>query len=307
MTRRDLLATSAALAATSAFASPRTKMTVHLSCGSIGVKASQQQALDYAHRFGYESIDADSAFLASLDGSALKAFLDDMRSKHIGWGTSGVPTDFRKDDPTFRASLAQLPARAKVLQNAGVTRVTTWISPGSNDLTYLENFRQHSSRLREIASVLGDHGARLGLEYVGPKSSWTRSRYPFVKSMKEMKELIAEIGRPNVGFVLDSWHWYTAGESAADLKTLTAKDVVSIDLNDAPAGLALDQQKDNERELPLATGVIDLAAFLNTLNSIGCDAPARCEPFNAPLRAMPPEQALQTTIDAMKKSFALIQ
>ena len=307
MTRRDLLASSAALAAASALASPRTRMTIHLSCGSIGVKADQRQALEYAHRFGYESIDADSAFLASLDESALKDFLDGMRSKKVGWGTSGVPTEFRKDDAAFRASITQLPPRAKALQNAGVTRVTTWISPGSNDLTYLENFRQHAARLREIASVLGDHGARLGLEYVGPKTSWTRSRYPFVKSMREMKELIAEIGRPNVGFVLDSWHWYTAGESAADLKTLTAKDVVSIDLNDAPAGLALDQQKDNERELPLATGVIDLAAFLNTLNSIGCDAPARCEPFNAPLRAMPPEQALQTTIDAMKKSFALIQ
>ena len=52
--------------------------------------------------------------------------------------------------------------------------------------------------------------------------------------------------------------------------------------------------------------VIDIAGFLNALNSIGCDAPARCEPFNAPLRAMPPDQALQTTITAMRKAFALI-
>ena len=122
-----------------------------------------------------------------------------------------------------------------------------------------------------------------------------------------MKDLIAEIGQKNVGFLLDSWHWYTAGETVADLKTLTNNDVVSVDLNDAPAGLSLDQQKDSSRELPLATGVIDLAGFLNALNAFGCDAPVRCEPFNAPLRAMPPEQALKTTIDAMRKAFALIR
>ena len=34
--------------------------------------------------------------------------------------------------------------------------------------------------------------------------------------MAEMKDLIAAINRPNVGFVLDSWHWYTAGEGEAE-------------------------------------------------------------------------------------------
>jgi sugar phosphate isomerase/epimerase len=57
----------------------------------------------------------------------------------------------------------------------------------------------------------------------------------------------------------------------------------------------------------MATGVIDLAAFLNTLTELGCDAPVRCEPFNAALRAMPPEQALAATIAAMKKAFDLIR
>ena len=308
ISRRHALAVSvAALGATAAKTAPRTKMTIQLSAGAIGVKANQQQALDYAHRFGFESVDADSAFLAALDDSALKRFLDDMRAKNVAWGQAGMPVEFRKDEETFRKGLADLPARAKALQRAGVTRVTTWIPPTSDDLTYLENLKLHVRRLREVASILGDHGCRFGLEYVGPKTLWTSRRYAFVHSMREMKELIADIGKPNMGFVLDSWHWFTAGESAADLKTLANKDVVSIDLNDAPAGLALDKQIDSSRELPCATGVIDVAAFLNALNSIGCDAPARCEPFNAPLRQMPPDQALEATIAAMRKAFALIQ
>jgi sugar phosphate isomerase/epimerase len=124
--------------------------------------------------------------------------------------------------------------------------------------------------------------------------------------MAEAKDLIAEIGTGNVGFVLDSWHWQMAGEGAADLKTLRNEDIVSIDLNDAPAGIPADQQIDSKRELPLATGVLDLKTFLNTLQALGCDAPARCEPFNAALRALPAEQALAKVADAMKRAMALI-
>jgi sugar phosphate isomerase/epimerase len=124
--------------------------------------------------------------------------------------------------------------------------------------------------------------------------------------MAEMKELIAEIDRPNVGFVLDSWHWYTAGESKKDLLTLRADQVVSVDLNDAPAGISVDQQIDGKRELPAATGVIDAASFLGALQAIGYDGPVRAEPFNDAVRKMPPDQALAATKAAIEKAFASI-
>ena len=57
-------------------------------------------------------------------------------------------------------------------------------------------------------------------------------------------ELIAEIGTATVGVILDSWHWWQAGDTEADLLTLTAKDIVSVDLNDAPAGVAKEEQQD---------------------------------------------------------------
>jgi sugar phosphate isomerase/epimerase len=148
---------------------------------------------------------------------------------------------------------------------------------------------------------------RFGLEYVGTKSLWTSQRHPFVHTMAETKELIAEIGKSNVGFVMDSWHWWTAGETAADILTLTNKDIVSADLNDAPMGIPRDEQIDGKRELPMATGVIDVGAFLNALNELGYDGPVRAEPFNAALRQMPDDEACAATIEAMKKAFALIR
>lgn len=304
--RRSFLS---AAAASPAFASlaPSTRMTVQLSAGSIGVKANQLEAIDYAQRYGFDVVDADSGYLSGLSAEAISGLLESMRAKKVGWGSSGLSVEFRRGEEDFAAGMKALPARAAALRKAGVTRVGTWISPAHDSLTYLENLKQHARRLREVATVLGDHGCRFGLEYVGPKTSWTARRYAFVHSLKECRELIAEIGRPNVGLVLDSWHWYTAGETLADLKTLTNDGIVSIDLNDAPQGLAVDQQVDSRRELPCSTGVIDMAGFLNTLHQLGCDAPARCEPFNAALRSLAPELALQATVHSMRKAFALIR
>jgi sugar phosphate isomerase/epimerase len=123
--------------------------------------------------------------------------------------------------------------------------------------------------------------------------------------MAEMKDLIGEIGRPNVGFVLDSWHWYTAGESKKDLLTLRGDQVVSVDLNDAPAGITVDQQVDSRRELPAATGLIDIRAFLGALKEIGFTGPVRVEPFNEVVRRMAPEQAIAAAKAALDKAFAL--
>jgi sugar phosphate isomerase/epimerase len=155
--------------------------------------------------------------------------------------------------------------------------------------------------------VLGDHGLRFGLEYVGPKTSWTSAKYPFIHTMAEARELIAEIHRERVGLVLDSWHWYTAGDTTADLLALENRDVVACDLNDAPAGIPVDQQIDSRRELPCATGVIDLKAFLGALMKIGYDGPVRAEPFKAELKSMPKEEAVGLTAEALRKAIALVE
>jgi len=290
-----------------AAAEPKRRFTIDLVCGAIGVRADQQEAIRLAHENGFESVAPSPQYLAGLSDGELEQLVADLRTKKLVWGAAGLPVNFRGDEARFQEELKQLPQLARALQRAGVSRVGTWIGPGHNDLTYVQNFRQHAKRLREVAKVLGDSGQRFGLEYVGPKTSWSASRFPFIHSMAETKDLLAEIDQPNMGFVLDSWHWYTAGETADDLRSLTGRDVVACDLNDAPAGIPVDEQRDSRRELPAATGVIDLRAFLNALVEIGYDGPVRAEPFNQALNELDNEPAVQTTAAAMKKAFALVQ
>ncbi len=229
-------------------------MTICLSCGAIGVSADQREAIHLAERYGFESVEASAEYLSNLSESALSDLLGEMKAKNLVFGAAGLPVEFRQDETRFASSLKRLPRIAAGLEKAGVTRVGTWLTPCDNSKTYLENFKQHTRRLRETALVLKDHGQRLGLEYVGTKTAREHCRYPFVHTMSEMKEVIAGIGTGNVGFVLDSWHWWQADDTTADLLSLRNEDVISVDLNDAPKDVPKDNQLDGRRELPASTG-----------------------------------------------------
>lgn len=300
------IALGVSASAASTAAPKKRKFTMDLTPGAIGVGGSQTDIIALAKKHGFESVQPNSGFLVGLDDGGRSELAEAMKQQGIVWGAAGLPVDFRKDEAKFRADIGKLPAIASAMQKAGVDRVSTWIMPCHDELTYVDNFRQHAQRLRECVRILADHGQRFGMEYVGPKTLWSSKRHSFIHTMAETKNLIAEIGQDNVGFVLDSWHWYTAHETVADLMTLSKQDIVACDLNDAPAGIEIDQQIDNQRELPSATGVIDLKAFLGALVEIGYDGPVRSEPFNKKLNALENDAACAATSSAMHKAFGLV-
>jgi sugar phosphate isomerase/epimerase len=276
-----------------------------LSVGRLGFDASFADSVRLAVKHGFKGVDPDLDFLSKLSEDELARTLDDLKSKNLKLGDAGLPVEFRKDEATFNEDLKKLPGAARTLERAGVKRVSTWILSFDNDLTYLQNFRQHAYRLRECARVLADHGQKLGLEYVGPRTSWRSMRHPFIHTLSETKELMVAIGTDNLGIQLDSFHWFNAEENAADIETLRNRDVVTVDLNDAPKGVDRDHLLDGSRELPAATGVIPVKHFLGALAAIGYDGPIHAEPFNQALRAMAIDDACAASAAAMKKAFAL--
>ncbi len=313
MNRRSFLARTlsagalASLATTSrAQSRAERQFTVCLNPGAIGVSVSQMDAIRLAANHGFESVEPVPSFLVQQGAYGMRKVLDALERRGLVWGAAGLPVDFRREETVFQAGLSSLPDICSALQRAGVTRVGTWIMPNHAELTYEENFELHRRRLADIAGIMGRHGLRLGLEYVGPKTLWSANQHEFVHTMSQTKQLIAAIGHENVGFVLDSFHWYTAWETQQDLLSLKNEDVVACDLNDARPGLARDEQIDNRRELPTATGVIDMRTFVRALVRIGYDGPVRAEPFNQPLREMARHDAVAATSRAMYRAAALV-
>jgi sugar phosphate isomerase/epimerase len=282
------------------------KFKVSLNPGAIGVSCTQLELIECAVRHQFEAISPLPDQLAAMSSNQLNDFLAKMKANKLTWDAASLPVDFRKDQDTFHTGLAGLEKTAKACQAAGVTRMSTWIMPSHNELTYSQNFKQHRDRLKKIADMLYDQGIRLGLEYVGTKRLKTINRYPFAGTMKEMLELIDAIGTPGLGLQLDAYHWYTSTESVADLEALKNEQVITCDLNDARAGRSIEEQVDGERELPGDSGLIDLAGFMGALLKIGYDGAVRAEPFNAKLNTMEKEEALAATSKAMWRTVKLV-
>ncbi len=285
----------------------KVKFYKNLGHGHIGVRASQQQALEYAVKYGFDSITPSPGEFENKSSAEIRDWVQTMKAKGIRYGAGGLPVQFRRDEEQFQKSLARLPKQADVLKQLGAERMATWIMPGHNELTYLKNFEQHRKRLREAAKVLRDYNIRLGLEFVGPRTSRARFRFPFICTQLGMMELVEAIDTGNVGLLLDSWHWYTSHGTVRELLELSNKDVIHVHVNDAPAGIPTDQQVDSRRKLPVTTSVIDLKGFINALVKIGYDGPVECEPFDQELRRAEDDAALKKTIDSLNRLWELIE
>jgi sugar phosphate isomerase/epimerase len=116
-------------------------------------------------------------------------------------------------------------------------------------------------------------------------------------------ELIAAIDRPNVGLLLDCFHWYTSRGTLGQLEGLSAAQVVYVHVNDAPAGVDVDEQLDDVRLLPGASGMIELVGFLRALDRIGYDGPVAVEPFDAALARVPPAERVRLAAESLHSAL----
>lgn len=273
----------------------------NLSTGAIGIQTDLAGAIDLAKRHGFDGVDLDMREVATLGAGRVKDMLAGAGLRPGSWNP---PVDWRGDQDRYDEQLGQLPGLAQIARDLGATRAATWVPPASRERPFDENFAFHVSRFRPIAQVLRDHGCRLGLEFIGPKTSRPAGVYEFIYTIQGMLDLCAALGTGNAGLLLDCWHWYTSGGTREDLARLRDEDVVAVHVNDAPAGIDVEAQIDNERTLPGETGVIDIAGFLQALQRMGYTGPVTVEPFSARVRAMSPDEATAATAESLRTVWA---
>ena len=270
---------------------------------ALGIRGlSLLDAIALARDAGFAGLSFDSRVAArAVDEHGLAAVQEQFAQAGVRPAIWNLPVAWRDDDQ-WQADLGELPRLAATARALGATRTATYMSSGSDERPFRENFDWHVARLRPIAEVLRDEGCRFGIEFIGPKTFRAAFRHEFIYTLDGVMELVAAIGTGNVGVLLDSWHLYTSGGSLADLERLTNHDVVVVHVNDAPAGIARDEQIDTVRTLPMETGVIDLVGFMRALREMEYDGPVMPEPFSQrinDLAATEPEAAAREAARSM--------
>ena len=190
---------------------------------------------------------------------------------------------------------------AQLARDTGFTRVTTAVWPYSNNRPLDENLEWCKTRLQKIADVVGQSGQRLGLEYLATPSLRKGAKHEFIHTLAGLKQLEEMIARDNVGYLLDSWHWHMAGETAEDLRAIPGERIVAIHVNDAPADIPKEEQLDNVRRLPGTTGVIDIDTFMQAISDTGFDGPVTAEPFPAGVRSLNKNRVVELVSDSLDR------
>lgn len=263
-------------------------MYATLNTGAIGVTADgPREAIAAARLGGFKGVELRAPQIADLIDEigveATRRLFEEAGVRPAVWG---LGLDWRGDEATWRQGLEGLRRSARAMAAIGCVRAIQVIFPGDDEREFDANWQFHVARLAPAAAVLAEHGCSLGLEFIGPKTLRDTRRYPFVHTLDKALELGAAFG-PNVGLLLDCWHWYTAHDTLDTLHALRSEQIVHVHINDAPLDIPIDEQIDNRRALPGETGVIDIVGFLRALQAIGYDGPVTAEPFKQELRDLP--------------------
>jgi sugar phosphate isomerase/epimerase len=140
---------------------------------------------------------------------------------------------------------------------------------------------------------------RLGLEFLGPLELRKAHKYEFIWRMNDMLAFAKECG-PNVGLLLDTWHWHHAGATPEDIVAAGRDRIVHVHFNDSP-NLPPEQIHDNQRLLP-GEGVINLTGFLQALQRIHYRDALSVEVFGR-TKDMTPEAAAKAGLNSALAVF----
>jgi sugar phosphate isomerase/epimerase len=282
-------------------------MFINLCPGTVGLDSADfRKLVPMAAMAGFGGIDVPAGSFS--DGAEALEFGQWVKRFGLRTGLFLLPCDFLAvDDDGFEEGLDRLTEVAPLAAAAGCRRTYNHVWPGSNERDFQENWDWHVGRLRILLGVLTGYGIRLGIEFIGPKTLRDTFAHEFIHTLPQALELAGAVG-PELGIVLDTFHWYTSGGSLEDIAHgLSARRIVNVHVNDATAGRSREEQQDLERQMPLATGRIDAVAVLRSLDDLGYDGPVMCEPFQPSVgrfRQMEPADVLAAVAASMKKLFA---
>ena len=310
MTRRDFLHGTAGMAAALAVRRQGRMDGMFVSLNgalTAGKAIGWPEFARLAARTGYGGVDVGLDAAESAGAGATKTLFDDLQIKPtIVNLPMARPLPFAGDDAAFKEALLKLADHAAFMEAIGCPRMMV-VLPASAPLPKDEFRKVVRDRIAAVAEVLQRSGVRIGLEFLGVlqfrSGAPGAASYPFIWTLPETLALADDCG-PNVGVILDAWHWHHSGGTTAEIRATPDSRLVHVHVSDAKP-MPPQDVRDNMRVMP-GEGAIDLIGFFQALKAIGYTAGVSPEPLGRVPVEMSADDAarlgLKTTLAVMRKA-----
>lgn len=240
-------------------------MIKSLSAAGLGNINGLPHLIELAAANGFSAVETTGRDLrAFVDLEGIAAVRTYLERHNIQLGAVTLPVEWRQDDAAFRNGLPDLLVEADLASQLGCQTFFTYFMP-STDNKITSHLIQLSQRLRLLGKLLAQYKMNLALEYVGPHHLRHQWKNPFIWTAADTIAWLDLVGEANVGIVLDSFHWYTSGETLQTIADIELSYIKYVHLNDA-RDIPVENVLDNDRVYP-GEGVIPLTGFLKALKA----------------------------------------
>lgn len=229
-----------------------------------------EQDVDIAAQCGYQALELWAAKLDTyVSHSSLAQLRDRMAAAGLQPSCINSIEDITANDAAGRdAILTTLRARVSMARELGAPSIVVVPSCRAEILSYRDAIADAVEVLRVMSDVAGD--VSLAFEFLG-KPGCT------VPTLGMAMEIVDQVDRPNVGMVLDVFHFYAGGSDLDDVRRIAVDKLFMVHLNGVE-DLPKDQLTDAHRLYP-GEGATPIAAILDLLHQRGYDDIASVEIF----------------------------
>ena len=230
--------------------------------GATTLKADLATDIAVAGKAGFDFVEIWAAKLMGyLEKGGLPALRRDLRRAGVRPVTLNSVERVTFNDPSGHIRMIEDFQRfCRVAEAIGCETVIVVPSPRPKGVTARGIERESVRVLRELSGIATPYGVRLAYEFLGFADCT-------VNSLAQCAAIVDKVARPNVGLVLDTFHFFAGGSSIASIRHVDPRKIFIVHVNDVERAPRR-KMHDALRLFP-GKGIIPLASILRGLKAIG--------------------------------------
>ena len=265
--------------------------------GATTLTADLATDIAVAGKAGFDFIEIWAAKLIGyLERGGLPALRRDLRRAGVTPATLNSVERITFNDPSGHIRMLEDFTRlCRVAEAIDCETVLVVPSPRPRGVSAAAIERESVRVLRELSRLAKPHGVRLAYEFLGFADCT-------VNTLAQCAAIVEKVARPNVGLVLDTFHFFAGGSTLASIRTLDPRRIFMVHLNDVER-VPRRRMHDALRLYP-GRGIIPLRAILRALKAVGYDGKASVEIFRPQYWS---RASLEGAREARSSSLALLR
>lgn len=240
--------------------------------GATTMKADLETDIRAASRAGFDYLEIWAAklrrFLEANRPDRLKELFDEHGLKP--YSINSIEHITFRDTKKHAELLRECEELCRIAQAIDSPYIVVVPSPLPEGKGRGQVIEESARVLDELGRMAEGFNVGLGFEFLGqPRCS--------VQTLELAHEIVSECARPNVGLVIDSFHFYAGGSSLDAINALDPEMLYIFHINDAEAK-PREELQDSHRLLP-GLGILPLGQIVSALRHIGYERVASVEIF----------------------------